>query len=135
MELLLNLLWIAMAVAVLSAFVQRRCGSSRVAQTPYVTALIALACLLALLFPVVSASDDLHPTQAVLEGVTKRLQQAVAPFQHAHAGLFMATLPSLLAVSLMFALAGSQFWRPVTCEARVIHREQTPRNGRAPPSF
>lgn len=67
MELFLNLLWLALALpAVLiwrrqapspwSSWKQSRCRS-----------LVLLGCLLALLFPVVSASDDLHPISAEIE--------------------------------------------------------------------
>jgi hypothetical protein len=133
MELLLNLVWIVMALVALAVFVRKRCASSRIAHTPYRTALLALACVLVLLFPVVSASDDLHPTQAVLEDATKRFQQAMAPFQHVKSGPFAAMLPALLAVSLILALAGLRFWSHVACEAQVIHRERTPRDGRSPP--
>jgi hypothetical protein len=135
MELLLNLLWIAITLAAFSMLLRSRGDSSRMPRIAYGKALLALACVLVLLFPVVSASDDLHPTQAVLEDASKRIQQAVAPFQHVQSGLFTAVLPALLAVSLMSALTGSRFWLPVACEARVIHRERTPRDGLSPPSL
>ena len=106
MELLLNLLWVAMVLAAFCGFLRKRSTRAQHADIPYVQALLALACVLVLLFPVISASDDLHPTQAVLEDATKRMQQAVAPYQHVQAGLSTAMLPALLAVSLMFALVG-----------------------------
>lgn len=124
-----------MALAAFSVFLRSRGVSSQQANVPYSKAFLALACVVVLLFPVVSASDDLHPTQAVLEEATKRLQRAVAPFQHVQADSFAAMLPALLAVSLLFAAAGSQFHRPVAREARVIQRARTPRHGRSPPSL
>jgi hypothetical protein len=67
MELLLNILWLMLAVpAVLiwhrqpaSPWISGKRSRSR----PF----ILLGCLLALLFPVVSASDDLHPISAEIE--------------------------------------------------------------------
>jgi hypothetical protein len=135
MELLLNLSWVAMALAAFFAFAHCRRDFSGAGRMPYGTALLALACMLALLFPVISASDDLHPTQAVLEDATKRLQQVVAPLQHVQAGPFLSMLPALLALSLMSSLAASSFGPPVACRARVLHRERNSLDGRSPPSL
>src|ERR1035438_2059956 len=74
MELLLNLLWVAMALAAFCVFTWKRRAASQLPKVPYAKALLGLACVLVLLFPVISASDDLHPTQAVLEDATKRIQ-------------------------------------------------------------
>lgn len=135
MELLLNLAWIAMTLAAFCLFLRNRGLSSQLPKVPYWKALLALACVLILLFPVISASDDLHPTQAVLEDATKRIQQVVAPLHHVQAGPTTVMLPASLAVLLVFALAGSQVSHPFACEARVIHRERTPRDGRSPPDL
>lgn len=134
MELLLNLVWIAMALAAFSVFARSRRTVPQFATIPYWKALLALACVLVLLFPVISASDDLHPSQAVLEDATKRIQQAVASFQHAQSSLATYLLPVMLVSSLMMVLAGSRFWLTAASEARVMHRERTPRDGRSPPS-
>ncbi len=80
MELLLNLAWVALALAAFSALLRSRSAKSQGRhKLPYGKALLALTCVLVLLFPVVSASDDLHPAQAVLEEATKRIQQFAAP--------------------------------------------------------
>ena len=135
MELLLNLLWIAMVLVAFSVFLQKRRDGSLLPKVPYGKALLALACVLVLLFPFVSASDDLHPTQAVLEDATRRMQQAMAPHQQVQAGLFTAMLPGLLAIYLMFALITLHAWQPIACEAEVTYRERTPHDGRSPPSL
>jgi hypothetical protein len=67
MELLLNLLWLTLALPAL--WVWRRapeeaCGSPTVQQ---LRAFLILSCLLVLLFPVVSATDDLHAMQQEME--------------------------------------------------------------------
>ncbi|HKB80378.1 MAG TPA: hypothetical protein VKH35_11750 [Thermoanaerobaculia bacterium] len=56
METLLNLLWLSIAVAALFTAPRR---SLRV--------LLALGCVLAVLFPIVSISDDLNGSQAAYE--------------------------------------------------------------------
>lgn len=74
MELLLNLIWVVLAVSALYAWGRRR---SHPRSRP---ALIALVCLLALLFPVISATDDLHAMRSEMEdsASSKRsLKQAV----------------------------------------------------------
>ena len=134
MELLLNLLWVAMTIGAFCLFTRKRRAASQSPMVPYAKALLGLACILVLLFPVVSASDDLHPTQAVLEDASKRMQQAVAPCQNVQAGLFASMLPGLLTIYLMFALVALRGWQPAR-EAPVIHREYTPHDGRSPPSL
>jgi hypothetical protein len=66
MELLLNLAWLLLALPAcllwrrsLNTRAQGRLGSMQ--------CLLALACLLVLLFPVVSATDDLHAVRAEME--------------------------------------------------------------------
>lgn len=135
MELLLNLVWIAIALGAFSVFARGGGTFSRLAKIPYWKAVLALACVLVLLFPVVSASDDLHPTQAVLEDATKRIQQLVAPLQHSQGDLVAAMVSALLAAHLVFALVALRCWQPIACEARLVHHERTPRDGRSPPAL
>jgi hypothetical protein len=74
MELILNLIWVVLAVSALCAWGWRR---SRPQSRPH---LIALVCLLALLFPVISATDDLNAMRSEMEdsSPSKRgLKQAV----------------------------------------------------------
>jgi hypothetical protein len=61
MELLLNLFWLLIAASALYAWSRRRDG---VAARSH---LIALICLLTLLFPVISATDDLHAMRPEIE--------------------------------------------------------------------
>jgi hypothetical protein len=60
MELALNLVWLILA---LPAFVvwRRQSASARS------SGIVLLGCLLALLFPIVSVTDDLHPISAEIE--------------------------------------------------------------------
>ena len=97
MELLLNLIWIVLALVALFVFLQGRRVSSQISRVPYRRSLLALACGVLLLFPVVSASDDLHPAQAVIEEASKRVQLGVAPLHLLRASLPLFMLPATLA--------------------------------------
>lgn len=75
MELLLNLCWLLLTAPAIFCWMRRR---HRAESRPYII-IIALTCLLTLLFPVISASDDLHAMRQEMEdsSATKRaLKQA-----------------------------------------------------------
>jgi hypothetical protein len=135
MELLLNLAWVALVLAAFSALLRSRSATSQRPQLPYGKALFALTCVLVLLFPVVSASDDLHPAQAVLEEATKRIQQFASPVQHVQGIPHTGVIPVLFASYLLFSLIALRVWKPIDQEAKVLRRERLPRAGRSPPSF
>ena len=73
--------------------------------------------MLVLLFPVISASDDLHPAQAALEDVTRRLQQMVTPHQHESFSSSPSMVLALPALYLPAALVMLTAWRRVLSEA------------------
>jgi hypothetical protein len=79
MELLFNVVWFAMASVALGEFASRACPDRK----QFLLALGALGCVLLLLFPVVSISDDLHLQTFVAEDsfAAKRLVSNAA---HAH---------------------------------------------------
>jgi hypothetical protein len=66
MELLLNLLWVLLALP--AYWLWRRDAGARLGRrfSP-LHGLVALGCVLVLLFPVISASDDLHAMRAEME--------------------------------------------------------------------
>jgi hypothetical protein len=61
MELILNFCWLLLIAPALCLWARQTTGSKRFQN------LIALTCLLVLLFPVVSASDDLHAMRQEME--------------------------------------------------------------------
>jgi hypothetical protein len=66
MELLLNLAWVLLALP--AYWLWRRDAGARVARRiSALQCLLALGCVLVLLFPVISASDDLHAMRAEME--------------------------------------------------------------------
>ena len=73
MELLLNLAWVLLALP--AYWVWRRGAGTRGARRVSASqGLLTLGCVLVLLFPVISASDDLHAMRAEMEdsSVSKR---------------------------------------------------------------
>jgi len=110
MELLLNLVWITLAVGELLAFEQSRCASAQICQFQYLKGLIVVAWVVLLLFPIVSASHDLRPAQAVLEDATKRIQQVFAPLPKAESSPFAVMLSALAALHLLFAVVALLAW-------------------------
>jgi hypothetical protein len=135
MELLLNLIWLTLAVGALFAFMLGRRASAWLAGVPCRKSLVALACIAVLLFPIVSASDDLHPTQAVMEEASKRVQRALVPLHLLRTSPPLPMLPALLAICLMFALVVLRPLRAIASAARALEGEIVPSAGRAPPSF
>jgi hypothetical protein len=73
MELLLNLAWVLLALP--ACWLWRRGARTRFSRRiSSLQCLLALGCVLVLLFPVVSASDDLHAMRAEMEdsSISKR---------------------------------------------------------------
>jgi len=73
MELSLNLAWLLLGLP--AYWLWRRSAEARVARRfSALQALLALGCVLVLLFPVISASDDLHVMRAEMEdsSISKR---------------------------------------------------------------
>jgi hypothetical protein len=92
MELALNLVWVLLAALALGRWSRGRHTVSSLSQ------LIALACMLALLFPVISATDDLHAMRPEIEdsASNKRLKQAIVGKAF---GLQMTHSPAALLVA------------------------------------
>lgn len=133
MELLLNLIWLALVIGALAAFVRGRRGTARTREDSCRKPLLALACVLVLLFPVISASDDLHPAQAVFEDASKRLQLAVAPL-HVLRTSAPPMLPAMLAMCLMFSVPVLRPFRFAAVQARMLDGAISQTTGRSPPS-
>lgn len=136
MELLLNLIWGTLSMGAFLIFL--RCHpQSRLKGLPYLRALLALACVFLLLFPVVSASDDLHPAQVLMEEASRRIPQFASALQISHDTSSTPMLPMLwmLALSLLFGLTMWQPWRPVEVGRYALTGYRLGSRGRAPPPF
>ena len=134
MELFLNLFWLALAAVFAVVFVRHQSACEVSERLPFAKALLALGCVVVLLFPFVSASDDLHPTQAIFEDSSKRLQVTVAPGIHGPNTTNLVMLLTLVSLA-GFCFPPSSHWShhaylpsPATLDGVIIAVR-----GRAPP--
>jgi hypothetical protein len=137
MELVLNLVWIALAVGAFGALARIQFTSAEKDCIPgasNVKALLVLSCVLVLLFPIVSASDDLHPSQALLEDATKRVQQGIASLD-VPVGPGSADLaPVVFVASTWCRLSLMGMILPAPIKVQVLHPGRRLQDGRSPPS-
>jgi hypothetical protein len=134
MELLLNLIWITLAAGTFSIFIKRQ-QRLQSDGNPGPRCLLALACILLLLFPVVSVSDDLHPTQVLLEDANRRIQHFTAPVQPSPSRSSVPMLPALLALLSLLAITVSAPITNAESNAFALDGHRISRSGRAPPLF
>jgi hypothetical protein len=129
-EQLLNAVWLFLLLGTLIPHLWRQ---PRL-KAAHAKALIALACVLFLLFPVISISDDLHPISAALEDPTKRLSKTLTPLAQVDGdhpavsplAIIRVALPVASFVVLRTALH-------VATTAHLANRERIPSDGRSPP--
>jgi len=135
MELLLNCLWLMLALPAI--WLWRRaphsCHESREFNSG--RCLIALACLLILLFPVISATDDLHAARAEMEESNSSKRALKQSAGEKGVRIHYSTSPPQL-LSLLFARPNDEMFA-----GPVIQNDLAPepgplgiQPGRAPPS-
>ena len=130
MELLLNLIWMAVAILLCLAVWRHRLAEAELTH-PWKIAAIAVVCIAALIFPTISLSDDLHLECAAVESPSKRILQMLANVQHT--GVVIALWATMLLVSVF---AQSQKTLGDTTEAAAtapLEGFLSPCTGRAPP--
>lgn len=98
MELLLNLIWIATASAALVAWVAWRRNSDSNAVPEMLRGAMVVVCVLALLFPVISISDDLSQSPGLAE--SSRLQDVLKAPELRGIYHVAATLQAVVLLSL-----------------------------------
>jgi hypothetical protein len=130
MELLLNLLWFAIAAIALLLHLRTPAADRR----KFRLGLGALLCLLTLLLPAISITDDLHFTALAIEdsSATKRLAN---PASHANPVSHVVGLGVSLLAILFAALRGFT-WHSSESSFRPCANPQFSRPvfGRAPPA-
>jgi hypothetical protein len=130
MELLLNIAWVLLG---LPAYWLWRGASAR--GLKQVQCLLTLACVLVLLFPVISATDDLHAMRAEMEdsAVSKRaVRQATGDKGSAWVNRLQG--PSALAASASWLpVMESSLFESVVDSAVGVSTASIPSAGRAPP--
>jgi len=135
MELLLNLTWLLLALP--AYWLWQRSSSTRAqGKLGSVQCLLALACLLVLLFPVISATDDLHAMRAEMEESSpgkRSIRQASgekASVWHSR----WQSLPAVVPTSASLELLGEGWHKlPVIPHSLPMSRSIL-RAGRAPPA-
>ena len=136
MELLLNLAWL---VLVLPAYGIWRQGA--VAKHPNrfnsLQGLLALGCLLVLLFPIISATDDVHAMRAEMEepGASKRSVRQASQDKFSVKVSRLHNSPAILENAGAFALSCDGWRESVIASSSPFAPPSILRAGRAPPAF
>jgi HAMP domain-containing protein len=136
MELLLNLLWLMLALPAFLVWRSQHGAAPSSGKLHRLRWLVLLGCLMALLFPVVSATDDLHPIRAEIEesSPSKRTVKQ-SPSVKSPAWSNDGGRPLLL-VSVATLPADNEA-RGLVSECRIVLLQESPAstiNDRAPPA-
>ena len=139
METILNLVWLAVTVAAIWLWRFRWAASRRNPSHSTRIEAVAMVCVLALLFPVISLTDDLHPETVAVDAASGKrnacLIAASAP-QSRTATLSPGSHLMLAMISMPFAGIGLTFTEifPISklhYPVSLISRSR----GRSPPSI
>jgi hypothetical protein len=135
MELFLNLAWVLLALP--AYWLWRRSSPTRAqGRLGSVQCLLALACLLVLLFPVISATDDLHAMRAEMEESSpgkRSVRQAVAEKASVWHTRWQS-LPAVVATAASLEIHG-EGWHKLPSIPRLLPMSPSiPYAGRAPPA-
>jgi len=131
MELLLNLAWLLLAVP--AWWLWR--GSRNAHKFSSLQCVLTLGCVLVMLFPVVSATDDLRGMRAELEEPqsSKRIVRVAASDKAALGHNRLLSSPALLASPLSFALKAEHGNFPPGVFLAIVAAATALPPGRAPP--
>ena len=135
MELLLNLVWLLLAVP--AYWLWSRSGNARAKHKfGALQVLLALGCVLVLLFPVVSATDDLHAMRAEIEEspTSKRSVRQASSDKASSWNIRLLTLPALISEFTSFAPGVERGELQVDANSSLPTAEPVLRAGRSPPS-
>jgi hypothetical protein len=139
MELFLNLCWLSLLAPAYLLW-RRTFGCSRNFRgtrppVPPLVFLCVLGCVLVVLFPVISASDDLHAMRAEMEE-SSPCKRSVGEVGGEKASVSHSRCPNLCAVAVMAAALGltsETRQAPLTISLLLPAAPLIPRVGRAPP--
>ncbi len=132
MELLLNSVWLAIAAASLTNALRYRRTKSHLAVALH--SAVAVACMLVLLFPVISITDDLHGEQIAVDDsavVVKKALRAAAAISGAAHDTALAAVPFVLHTPTLH-LVEEAASRPIQCAQPGTWAQYS---GRAPPAL
>jgi len=132
MELLLNLAWLLLA---LPAYWLWRGARSVPAGRKFhsLQCLLALACMLVILFPVISATDDLHAMRAEMEE-SPAGKRTVRQSSNDHATAWKRQSPPALAEPARSLVVTLEGWQPLSTPRLILPAAPAiEQAGRAPP--
>lgn len=129
MENFLNYCWLLLALAALSAWLGMAAPRRRTS-----LGLIALLCVLTLMFPVISATDDLHPVAQAIEDSSRRTQKALIAINQfvTHINYSIAALAPIVATPPVFLPSIARLFLSESASASQPGFRQ-PHFGRSPP--
>lgn len=133
MELLLNLAWLLLALPAYCLWRDSRSRAER--RSTSLQCLLALAGVLVMLFPVISATDDLHAMRSEVEEspVSKRSVRQTGNDKSSVWNIRLQSPPAILGALTSFALSAV---KADLSSARVLSITPAPsilQDGRAPP--
>ena len=134
LELLLNIVWVLVVTASLLVWRRFSSANEHSSRRP-VTALVALVCILVLLFPVISATDDLHVAEFAMEDSGRKVLRHLLPDSssgiHASHAAFAPPVP-LFCLAIPLALTVVPIQQPQLLSTSS-YRESV--SDRAPPAL
>ncbi len=136
MELLLNLAWLLLALP--AYWLWRQAAGTRLAsRVSSLQCLLALACVLVLLFPVISASDDLHAMRAEMEdsSVNKRTVRQAGSDKHSAWINRLQGSPAIMAGAVRLIVPEAGLLEVSIACGSLLARPSVFHGGRAPPSL
>jgi hypothetical protein len=138
METTLNLIWVAITVAAIWLWRFRWSVSHENPRHSTRIEIVAMVCVLALLFPVISLTDDLHPEIVPADTVSSKRNHCLLVASNSHVG----KSKPLLHAQDFYAVLPHSSWKPQVIFTRTsstgisfqIDSAASLGNGRAPPS-
>ena len=136
MELLLNLAWLLLALPAYGIW-RQGVVAKRPNRFNSLQALLALGCLLVLLFPIISATDDLHAMRAEMEepAATKRSVRQASQDKFSVKVSRLHNPPAILENASAFALSCDGWRESVITSSSPLEASSILGAGRAPPIF
>lgn len=134
MELLLNLAWLLVAVPAYGLW-RVRSGAPARRRFSSFHCLLSLACSLVILFPIISATDDLRAMRAEMEDSPSNKRSIVQKAGDKASGSRSQSQPASVATSIE-VVTGEKTWRIAQLSLlSIVTAEPISPSGRAPPTF
>jgi hypothetical protein len=130
MELLLNLAWMLLVLPAYWLWQRNTRALNRVSSRQ---CLLALGCVLVLLFPVISASDDLHAMRAEMEESASKRSVRLASGEKTSTANRLELPPAALANTAAFYVPGIELLGTSNADAFAIAHTRNANSNRGPP--